>query len=45
MALNQHLLRAQAKGLFRLFSDLPGSGAPCRTMLGDAPRLRKCWGI
>jgi CheY-like chemotaxis protein len=40
-ALNQHALRAQAKGL-RLFSTLE-AGLP-ETMLGDAPRLRELLG-
>jgi CheY-like chemotaxis protein len=40
-ALNQHLLRAQTKGL-RLFSTLE-AGLP-ETMLGDAPRLREMLG-
>lgn len=40
-ALNQHALRAQAKGL-RLFATLE-AGLP-ETMLGDAPRLRELLG-
>jgi CheY-like chemotaxis protein/nitrogen-specific signal transduction histidine kinase len=40
-ALNQHALRAQAKGL-RLFSTLE-TGLP-ETMLGDAPRVRELLG-
>ncbi len=40
-ALNQHALRAQAKGL-RLFSTLE-AGLP-ETMLGDAPRVRELLG-
>jgi CheY-like chemotaxis protein len=40
-ALNQHALRAQAKGL-RLYSTLE-AGLP-ETMLGDAPRLRELLG-
>jgi CheY-like chemotaxis protein/anti-sigma regulatory factor (Ser/Thr protein kinase) len=40
-AVNQHALRAQAKGL-RLFSTLE-AGLP-ETMLGDAPRLRELLG-